>query len=192
MGDPNDSILAMLKEKLHECEEYEDETPYVVFHKVWEPETGCSGGDGITHTMLGILPFGKIDHFLDQWVTRIRSESYNEEVINDSSDRCMIPLSHFFNENGDIRENTITFTNTSNSRWSCCSGWNDWGYVIRITDNGNVVFDDSMEPRGIYQDDIDDDVAHTQYSITMDEYEIIDLYNRGLENLGKEFDYWCP
>ena len=202
MGEPNDSALEKLKEKFGECvpkipegiqgDEYEDDTLYMCFHKLWEPESDCPGGDGNTLTMLFITTFGEIDNFLDEWVTRTRSESYYGEVINDSSDMCIIPLSLFFNENGDIRENTITFTNTSNSRWSCCSGWNDSGIKVKIIDNDLDIYDYSMEPRGINGDDIDDDVAHTRYSITIDEDKIIDLYNWGLEKLGKAFDYWSP
>ena len=202
MGDPSDPILEKLKEKFNECgseipqgilsEEFEDKSLYLCAHKIEVPENERTGADEITHSVLFITSFENISNYLDEWIISTMGKNDYKKVNNDRGNMCIIPLSLFFNENGDIRENTITFTNTRSSYWSFSSGWNDWGIKIKITDNDLDIYNYSMEPRGINGDDIQDDVVHTRYSITMGEYEIIELYNRDRGKDGIEFDYWSP
>lgn len=192
MGDTNERIWEILKANLsvnHECDE---NTYCLCFFDIQELVESCPSGDTHTHTLSFATKFGNIDNFVEQCKISIVSGRWGCQLINDSANILIIPLSYFIDKDGHVRDNTVTFTNTSSINGFCCgSGWLDYGIQAYIRDNNdNVIFDYSKEARGINGDDIGDDVFHTRYSIIIDRDEIVDLYKLGLDNLGKGFDYW--
>ena len=141
-------------------------------------------GDGKTHTIMRVVREDDLHDILDEWIDHIRGEADGEEVSESRDQMLRIDVEDFFDKSGMIRPNDFKLTRTQNETWSYASGWDDWGVEIKIDGDdldSNSYF--TEVPRGFCEGEPEMGVSSTVSTFSMDEDEILELYEAG-----KDFD----